>query len=111
MKQTLVRKFIIIYILLGLLMVLFISTMGYKLTYSLQFDYYLERTYDEVNVLASSYKGIFSPSKEDEGFDTQANELHNIARFAKSDILFLKKDGSVALFNKSAIFKKYVDPF
>ncbi len=111
MKQTLVRKFIIIYILLGLLMVLFISTMGYKLTYSLQFDYYLERTYDEVNVLASSYKGIFSPSKEDEGFDTQANELHNIARFAKSDILFLKKDGSVVFSTNPLFSKNMLIPF
>lgn len=93
MKLSLYFKFIFGYLLFGLLSFVSIATLSSYLTYKNTLKEKAETLYDEANLIASSYSGVYSNSGV--RLDIAQAQLEAIALYLDSEIWIVNVQGSI----------------
>ena len=93
MKHSLYYKFILGYLVFGLLGVAAISTLSAKLMSAHLVESRAEAMYDEANVIASACSSVYQGKKQD--LDSIYPKLEAVAEYAKAEIWVVNRQGVV----------------
>ena len=93
MKHSLYYKFILGYLVFGLLGVAAISTLSAKLMSAHLVESRAEAMYDEANVIASACSSVYQGKKQD--LDSIYPKLEAVAEYAKAEIWVVDRQGVV----------------
>ena len=98
-KLPLYFKFILGYLVFGLLGFVTISTFSSSIMYGHQLDAYSEKIYDEANLIASSYSSVYQGKNngqtKKQNMDTAYLQLQAVADFAGAEIWIVNRQGIV----------------
>lgn len=110
MKHSLYYKFILGYLVFGLLGFISIAFFSSRMTYRHQLQQTTEALYDEANLIASSYSRVYQGQKQD--LSTAYPQLEAVATFLKSEIWVVNQDGIIIVdSNRSAKSGTVIDGF
>ncbi len=103
MKHSLYLKFILGYLVFGLVGFVTIATLSAKLTYRYQVQSYAESMYDEANYIAASYSSVYAGQGERQDMRTAYPQLAAVATFLKAEIWVVNREGIIVVdSNRSA---------
>ncbi len=100
MKHSLYYKFILGYLLFGILGFVAIGTFSGKLMYEHMIEEQTEAMYDEANLIASTYSSIYMGEKQDR--QSVYPQLHAVAKFLGGEIWIVNRQGVVIIDSKQA---------
>lgn len=101
MKHSLYYKFLLGYLVFGLLGFLTIATVSSRLTYRHQLNRQAETLYDEANLIASSYSSVYQGIKHD--LNTVYPQLEAVSVFLRAEIWVVNRQGIIVVdSNRSA---------
>ena len=109
MKKSLFLKFILGYLLFGLLGFLVIALFSSHLLYRYQLWQNSGILYDEAMLMADTYSNSFNSHDDIEG--SVAAQLRTVSAFLSSDIWIMDQDGHVLLDSAGAFTGKTIDSF
>ena len=93
MTRSLYTKFLLGYLVFGLLGFIFIATMSSKITYQYLLEEKSESLYDEANLLASTYSDIYQGKNI--SLSTANPQLQAVATYLKAQAWGINQKGSV----------------
>lgn len=93
MKQSLYNKFILGYLVFGLIGFIAVATLSYRLTYRYQLEQYAEVMYDEAHYLATSYSQIYHGKKTE--MSTVTPQMEAVSILLKSESWVVNSDGMI----------------
>lgn len=112
MKHSLYLKFILGYLVFGLLGFITIATLSSRITYRHQINKTTDSLYDEANIIASSYSSVYQGKKQD--MSTAYPQLEAAAAFLKAEIWVLNREGIIVVDSnrsaKSGVIVEGFDP-
>lgn len=95
MKHSLYLKFILGYLVFGLLGFVVIATFSGSLMHRRLVEEKAEAMYDEANLIASSYSSVYRGQKQE--LDTAYPQLRAVAEFLKAEIWVVNRQGIVVV--------------
>lgn len=95
MKKTLYSKFLFIYLLFALMMLILISTLSSKLINNSQIQNKAEDLYREANLIASSYTDYYYDSNVN--YQSLKTNLDVLATYQNADIMIITAEGRILL--------------
>ncbi|MGL5437034.1 MAG: sensor histidine kinase [Lachnospiraceae bacterium] len=95
MKHSLYYKFILGYLVFGLLGFVTIATLSSRMTYQHQLRARAETLYDEANLIATSYSKVYQGQQQD--LTTAYLQLEAISTFLHADIWIVNRQGSIVV--------------
>lgn len=95
MKHSLYIKFILGYLVFGLLGFTAIATLSARLMYNHQVEEQTEAMYDEANLIASAYSSVYQGKKQD--LNSVYPQLQAVATFVKAEIWVVNRQGIVVV--------------
>lgn len=112
MKHSLYFKFILGYLVFGLVGFVTIATLSAKLTYRYQVQNYAESMYDEANYIAASYSSVYAGKGERQDMSTAYPQLAAVATFLKAEIWVVNREGIIVVdSNRSARSGTVIEDF
>lgn len=93
MTRSLYTKFLLGYLVFGLLGFIFIATMSSEITYQYLLEEKSESLYDEANLLASTYSDIYQGKNI--SLSTANPQLQAVATYLKAQAWVINQKGSV----------------
>lgn len=110
MKHSLYSKFILGYLIFGLLGFIAISTLSSEFMYRHQVDEQAEAMYDEANLIASAYSSVYQGKKQD--LNAAYPQLQAVAEFVKAEIWVVNRQGTIVVdSNKSSRAGQVIEGF
>ena len=91
MKHSLYYKFILGYLVFGLLGFASIATLSAQLMNKNQVKNQAEAMYDEANLIASAYSSVYQGKKQD--LDSVYPQLQAVAKFVRAEIWVVNRQG------------------
>ncbi len=95
MKHSLYLKFILGYLVFGLLGFAAIATLSARLMHNHLVEEQAEAMYDEANLIASSYSSVYQGKKQD--LNSAYPQLQAVAEFVKAEIWVVNRQGIVVV--------------
>ncbi|MEW4412185.1 HAMP domain-containing sensor histidine kinase [Clostridium sp. AN503] len=95
MKHSLYLKFILGYLVFGLLGFTAIGTLSARLMHNHLVEEQAEAMYDEANLIASSYSSVYQGKKQD--LNSAYPQLQAVAEFVKAEIWVVNRQGIVVV--------------
>ncbi len=95
MKHSLYYKFILGYLVFGLLGFASIATLSAQLMNKNQVKNQAEAMYDEANLIASAYSSVYQGKKQD--LDSVYPQLQAVAKFVRAEIWVVNRQGIIVV--------------
>ena len=95
MKHSLYLKFILGYLVFGLLGFAAVATLSARLMHNYLVEEQAEAMYDEANLIASSYSSVYQGKKQD--LNSAYPQLQAVAEFVKAEIWVVNRQGIVVV--------------
>ena len=95
MKHSLYYKFILGYLVFGLLGFASIATFSARLMNKNQVKNQAEAMYDEANLIASAYSSVYQGKKQD--LDSVYPQLQAVAKFVRAEIWVVNRQGIIVV--------------
>lgn len=95
MKLSLYYKFLLGYLLFGILSFTAIASLSYQLMYHSFLEEKTDAMYDEANLIAASYSSIYQGKKQD--LHAAYPQLHAVANFLKMEIWVINRQGIIVV--------------
>lgn len=112
MKHSLYYKFILGYLVFGLVGFVTIATLSAKMTYRYQVQRYAEAMYDEANYIAASYSSVYAGQGIRQDMSTAYPQLEAVATFLKAEIWVVNREGIIVVdSNRSAKSGTMIEDF
>lgn len=110
MTRSLYTKFILGYLIFGLLGFLTIATFSSRMTRDYLIDEKAEALYDEANAIASSYSSMYQGKRQDS--ETVSDLLRTLSAYLKAEIWVVNRQGSIIMDSEQgARTKQVIDGF
>lgn len=110
MTRSLYTKFILGYLIFGLLGFLTIATFSSRMTRDYLIEEKAEALYDEANAIASSYSSMYQGKRQDS--ETVSDLLRTLSSYLKAEIWVINRQGSIIMDSKQgARTKQVIDGF
>lgn len=95
MKHSLYIKFILGYLIFGLLGFIVVATVSSRMMHEHLIEEKAEAMYDEANLIAASYSGFYQGRKQD--LDTAYLQLRAVAEFLQAEIWVVNRQGVIVI--------------